>query len=158
MRFGAFLAFSVCLTLGLFLTGNQSIYNQMVGYNTNNATNINTAAVGADNQTANLYSSNAVPGGCGVADFICLAGHNTTVLGLVVASIAGVTLFAGLLSGFGVIYIIPMILLLIALALFVMPFGFIFNDAYPIWVTVPLVSFFNLMFILAIISLIRGGV
>lgn len=158
MRFGAFLAFSVCLTLGLFLTGNHTAYEQMVGTNTNNSVNFNTAAVGSDNKTLNIYASNTVPGGCGVADFICLAGHNSTILGLIVASIAGVTLFAGLLSGFGVIYIIPMILLLVVLALFVLPFGFIFDSSYPIWITVPFVSFFNLMLVLAIISLIRGGV
>ena len=62
-----------------------------------------------------------------------------------------------LLTGFGTIYLIPLIMLLTLLNYVVFPISFIADPALPDFVKYPLVVFFNLLTVFAISSYVRGG-
>lgn len=67
------------------------------------------------------------------------------------------TLAVSLVAGYAAIYIIPMAILIMILNFVVYPFSFIIDPATPDIIKFPLVVFFNILSILALLSFIRGG-
>lgn len=77
-----------------------------------------------------------------------------------IAALLGIAVIgaAVLLSGFGAIYIIPLMMLLAFMNYVVFPISFIFDPLLPAIIKYPLIVFFNLLMILSIISFTRGSV
>lgn len=84
---------------------------------------------------SNMVSDNALAGLLGIA-----------VIGAV-----------ALLTGFGAIYIIPLMMLLAFLNFVVFPISFIFDPMLPALIKYPIIVFFNIITILAIVSFTRGN-
>lgn len=76
------------------------------------------------------------------------------------AAVLGIAVIgaAALLTGFGAIYIIPLMMLLAFLNYVVFPLSFVFDPTMPGMIKYPLVVFFNILTILPIVSFIRGNV
>lgn len=60
-------------------------------------------------------------------------------------------------GSFVVIYIVPIVILTVALNFFVLPTSFFFNESLPPMVGIVFLSFLNLFLILTIITFVRGG-
>ena len=98
------------------------------------------------------------------ASFLTVLASNMTIDNMtsdnaIAALLAiAVTGAAVLLSGFGAIYIIPLMMLLAFMNYVVFPISFIFDPLLPAIIKYPLIVFFNLLMILSIISFTRGSV
>jgi hypothetical protein len=60
-----------------------------------------------------------------------------------------------LITGFSAMYIIPAVILIAVLNFLIFPFDFIFSA--PTYISVPIVAFFNIISVLAVLNFIRGG-
>lgn len=67
-------------------------------------------------------------------------------------------LLTSLVGGFGAVYIVPMILLLVFINYIIFPISFVFDTSMPEIIKIPLITFMNVLTVLAIVHFIRGGV
>jgi hypothetical protein len=87
-----------------------------------------------------------------------IAGNITSDQGLQSLLLIAIAGFAvSLLTGFGAMYIMPLLMLLAFLNYVVFPISFIADPLLPAYVKYPLFAFFNIIGILAYVSFIRGG-
>lgn len=92
------------------------------------------------------------------ATLIAIFNSITTDAGLAALGIsAAAALALTFLSGFGAIYIIPIFILIVIVNIFAFPIGTIITPDIPIIVRIPLLLFFNVLFMLTAITFIRGG-
>jgi hypothetical protein len=93
------------------------------------------------------------------ASFLTVLASNMTSDNAI-AALLGIAVIgaAVLLSGFGAIYIIPLMMLLAFMNYVVFPISFIFDPLLPAIIKYPLIVFFNLLMILSIVSFTRGNV
>jgi hypothetical protein len=87
--------------------------------------------------------------------FLSTGGTGQVVIGTVITAV--VTSIAILLSGFGAIYIIPVIILIAVVNLFLPSLAYI-TTGMPTLLAIPLTLFLNLLLFLAIVNFIRGGI
>lgn len=90
---------------------------------------------------------------CETGETFCT--DSTVVLGAIIAVTLGASVLVTLVAGFSAIYIVPL-LLLIALLNFVMfPFDFIMSA--PEAISIPILTLFNILTVLAVLNFVRGG-
>ncbi|MDD3906561.1 MAG: hypothetical protein PHS46_08610 [Candidatus Omnitrophica bacterium] len=134
MRLGAYILLMFSITVVFYMMGYNSV-----------ALNALYAAQSGDTFDIATFLGHLAEG--------ALAPQNA--IGTVLALIAGAA--ATLIAGYAAIYIIPLAFLLMFLNLVVYPFSFVLDPAMPDMIKVPLVVFFNLLSIMAVLSFIRGG-
>lgn len=60
-------------------------------------------------------------------------------------------------TGFSTIYILPLALLIAVFNYFILPNGIIYNPAIPDMISLPLITLYNMLLILTIMTFVRGG-
>jgi len=149
MRLGFYIMILFSLSLVFYFLGYQSPLLQTL--NNQGCTQAEIDAAEASGESLNCALS--------VESFVRVLASNMTSDNAL-AAILGIAVIgaAALLTGFGAIYIIPLMMLLAFLNFVVFPISFIFDPALPAIIKFPFVVFFNLLTILAIVSFTRGNV
>lgn len=137
MRLGAYVFLLFSLSVMCYLFGYPSILLFM--YNNNGEANQDLPSLISNMAAAFLNPSNGLA-------LLAVAGLAVSVLAA----------FLG--GGYIAIYLVPMIILVFILNFVIFPLSFIFDSALPTTIKVILVSFFNLLTILAGTSFVRGSV
>ena len=85
--------------------------------------------------------------------------NDSALLNLIITavSIGALGIVIALFTGYSAVYLVPILLLIAILNLIIFPISFIFDPAMSEFIKIPLVMFFNIMSILAIINFIRGS-
>lgn len=135
MRFGAYIVLVISMSVVFYFLGYTSIASNLM------------------NKQGDQFLSPQCPTdtpdcNTGVIDKIILLGG---------VALAG-TAIASLIGGFGVLYIIPMLILMAILEYFIFPFSFIIDNSLDPMIGTPLILFLNMFTILSIVNFIRGGV
>ena len=77
----------------------------------------------------------------------------TLILGIAILG-----LLTTFIAGFGATYIVPMIILLVFINYIIFPISFVFDTRMPDLIKIPLITFMNIITVLAIVHFVRGGV
>jgi hypothetical protein len=149
MRFETYVMLLFSLSVVFFFLGYQSPLMQVL-----NNQGCTTAQIAAAEAAGTSLNCTITP-----SSFLSILASNMTSDNAI-AALLGIAVIgaAVLLSGFGAIYIIPLMMLLAFLNYVVFPISFIFDPALPALIKYPLVVFFNLLMILSVVSFTRGSV
>jgi hypothetical protein len=85
--------------------------------------------------------------------------NDNALLNLIITSVSigALGIVIALFTGYSAVYLVPILLLIAILNLVVFPISFIFDPSMSEFIKIPLVMFFNVMTILAIVNFIRGA-
>lgn len=98
---------------------------------------------------------------CPNTDKYCQQNNATNtgvVLGASILAILGATALGSLIIGYSAIFIIPIVLLIGLLNFFVFPLNFMMDPSFPDIIKYPVLAFFNILTVLAVLNFVRGGV
>jgi hypothetical protein len=148
MRLASYLVLLFSLSLVFYFLGYQSPLMQLLNNQGCSQAQIDAAEAAGTSLNCSLT----------VSSFLQVLASNMTsdnalgaLLGIAVVGAAV------LLTGFGAIYIVPLLMLLAFFNYVVFPISFILDPALPPIIKYPLAVFFNLLTILAIVSFVRGN-
>lgn len=141
MKLGAYAIFMFSVALSFYFLGFQPILLVMTE--------------GQDGHNNGVIKLN-----CPSDDPNCASGENNNAFLFTVATMISVGIFGialGLITGYSAMYIIPIIMLTVAIQYFILPFGTLFNLIENETIRTPVIFFFNMITVLAVIHFVRGG-
>ena len=158
-RFSTVMIFFVCITVVLYMFGYKPLIENttfdsgmfgLVGYTPADANVSSVTTYNISNMKNNIGNS--------IADSQNAASA-LGLIGLVVLAVVGVSLAAGLLTGFSANFLIPAIIFTLAMGVFYafVPINFIFDAMIPDIIRTPLAIVLIAVYIISVIDLIRGG-
>jgi len=148
MRWVAFVILMISIVIVFRYLGDQSIYDLMISKGSNNVQLVN-----CDLGTAAVDPVQFFNGVC---------NKQGTILAGMLVILAAASLALRAITGFAAIYLVPLVFLLIFLNFFVFPVGIILGTdsatTIPVDISLTLRLIFNALYVLAIISFVRGNV
>jgi hypothetical protein len=157
MRLTAYVLLLFSISVSLYFVGYTNMLTYCTPENTVNGTYTPSKCYGKTTDGGSLEMSDVI--GSATANFLNdgLAWGALAIVGAVIANVVSGGAISNLLTGFGAIYVIPILMLLAVLAYVVYPLSFIFDASLPFFIKGLLTTFFGVITVLSSLSFVRGG-